>query len=87
MVPKDPINGIYCTKQEMVWTSDEYVNSWKIMDERTTSLPGLAFSHFKASQKGSKAAEVHSLLVLIPMVTGFALQVWCKLVASVIPKK
>ena len=35
------------TEHETEWTSDEYCNSWKQMDEHTTSLPGPAFSHFK----------------------------------------
>ena len=75
------------TEQPTTWTADEYCDSWRKMDERITSLPGPAFSHFKAAQKGSTAAEVHSNLALIPMVTGYSPKRWCQSVALMIPKK
>ena len=83
----EKIQAMEYTEQKTEWTSDKYFNSSKKMDERTTSPPGPAFSHFKALQKGSIASEVHSLLALIPMVTGFAIKGWCKSVALMITKK
>ena len=83
----DKLQSTDYTEQKTEWTADKYCDSWKQMDERTTLLPGPAFSHFKVLQKESITAEVHLLLALIPMVTGFAPTGWCKSVASMILKK
>ena len=57
------------------------------MKETTTSLPGPAFSHFKAASVHSVAEEIYSTLAMIPLLFGFAPTAWCQSVAAMIPKK
>ena len=53
------------------WTTEDYVMSWRGMKEETSSLPGPAFSHYKAAQFDSIAAQVHSDLAIFPLLTGY----------------
>ena len=69
------------------WTTEEYVKSWSKMKETTTSLPGLAFSHFKAAPIHSVAAKIYSTLALVPLLLGFTPTAWCQSVVAMILKK
>ena len=62
--------------QKTHWTTEDYVMSWRGMKEQTSALPGPAFSHYKAAQLNSLAAQVHSDLALFPLTTGYSPQGW-----------
>ena len=81
------VQGFKYTPKETQWTTEEYVMSWHGMKEQTSSLPGPAFSHYKAAQFNSLAAQVHSDLALFSLVTGYSPQGWRHAVASMISKK
>ena len=81
------VQGFQYKPKETQWTMEEYVMSWHGMKELTSSLPGPAFSHYKAAQFDSLAAQVHSDLALFPLITGYSPKGWRHAVASMIPKK
>ena len=75
----DPIN--------MEWTTAEYFESWKIMSEDKSALPGIQAAHIKSVDPTSKAADVISQMALIPLMTGYAPINWKRGIDSMIPKK
>jgi hypothetical protein len=72
---------------EIEWTTDEYFEGWKAMSEDKSSLPGIQAAHLKSVDPSSKAADVISWMALIPLITGYAPELWKRGVDSMIPKK
>ena len=81
------VQGFQYNTKVPQWTAEEYVMSWHGMKEQTSSLPGPAFSHYKAAWFDSLAAQVHSDLALFPLITRYSPKGWRHAVASMIPKK
>ena len=69
------------------WTTEEYFQSWKLMSEDKSSLPGIQAAHIKSVDPLSKAADVISKMALIPLLTGYAPKNWKRGIDSMIPKK
>lgn len=69
------------------WTAEEYIESWRKIDENKSSLPGIQAAHIKSIGEKSKAAYVISQLALLPLQTGYAPLAWQKGIDSMIPKK
>jgi len=74
-------------EMEIDWTQQEYFEGWKLMKEDTGSAPGWHFGHMKCIDPESDAAEVLSLLALLPLKTGYVPREWQKGINSMIPKK
>ena len=72
---------------DFMWTTEEYVNSWKRMKEDKTTLPGIQVAHIKCLEPHSMAADVMSKLALIPLMTGYSPVTWRQGIDSMIPKK
>ena len=69
------------------WTTQEYCDSWKKMDEEKSSIPGIHTAHMKCLDPLTTSAEVLSKLALIPLLTGYAPRSWKIGIDSMIPKK
>jgi len=69
------------------WTPQEYFDGWNKMKEKTGSAPGWHFGHLKCIDPESGAAEIISLLALLPLKTGYVPMQWRQGVNSMIPKK
>jgi hypothetical protein len=72
---------------DITWTTEEYIDSWKKMEETKSSIPGIHTVHMKCLDPHTKAAEVLSRLALIPLLTGYAPKSWMEGIDSMIPKK
>ena len=72
---------------DITWTTEEYCDSWKKMQEDKASLPGIHSAHMKCLDSTTAAAEVISRLALVPLLTGYAPTQWKKGLDSMIPKK
>jgi Reverse transcriptase (RNA-dependent DNA polymerase). len=72
---------------DFTWTTKEYFDSWAKISEDKTTLPGIQVAHIKCIDPGSKAAEVISLLALIPLIVGYSPKTWRRGIDSMIPKK
>ena len=83
---QDPTSRI--TEVPIAINTASYTDSWRQMKELTSSAPGLHFGHFKAiSDTTPIAAEVHTLLAEIPIITGYAPQRWRKCTDAMLRKK
>jgi hypothetical protein len=72
---------------DITWSTKEYFESWKKINEEKTTLPGIQVAHIKCINPDSKAAEVISLLALLPLTVGYSPRTWRKGIDSMIPKK
>jgi hypothetical protein len=75
------------TPMDLIWTTEEYFDSWKKMPENKSCLPGIHTVHLKCLDHTTKGAEVMSRLALIPLITGYAPKSMKYGVDSMIPKK
>jgi hypothetical protein len=69
------------------WTTQEYCDSWKQIDENKTTLPGIQVAHIKSLDSSSAAATVLSKLALLPLVVGYSPKTWRNGIDAMIPKK
>lgn len=72
---------------DFTWTTKEYFDSWTKISEEKTTLPGIQVAHIKCIQPESDAAEIISLLSLIPFMVGYSPITWRRGIDSMIPKK
>ena len=72
---------------DLMWTTEEYCQSWRQMSETKSSIPGIHAAHMKCLKPTTKAAEVMSKLALIPLLSGYAPTTWKEGIDSMIPKK
>ena len=72
---------------DIMWTTEEYCQSWQRMSETKSSIPGIHAAHMKCLNPSTNAAGVLSKLALIPLITGYAPTSWKQGIDSMIPKK
>lgn len=75
------------TPLDFTWTTEEYIQSWKKMNEEKMTLPGIQVAHIKCLDAESLAADVMSKLAMIPLMVGYAPTSWQNGIDSMIPKK
>lgn len=71
----------------LLWTTQEYCESWSKISENKSTLPGIEVAHIKSLNYTSIAADVISKLALIPLIVGYSPHTWRKGIDSMIPKK
>jgi hypothetical protein len=70
-----------------MWTTKEYCESWRKIDENKTTIPGIQVAHIKSLVAESPTADVVSKLALIPLLVGYSPKRWRIGIDSMIPKK
>lgn len=70
-----------------MWTTEEYINSWRGMDENKTTTRGLQVAHIKCLEPLTKAADIVPKLALLPLISVYDPQHWRISIDSMIPKK
>ena len=84
----DTFKGMEIKEEEAIYTTDEYVRSWRPVKEHTSCAPGaLHYGTFKAMSTCRPLAELHTIMARIPIRTGYVPQRWTKSVDSMLPKK
>lgn len=74
-------------EMDITWTTGEYLDSWKSMSDTKSSTPGIHAAHIKCLTEHDDAAEIISLLALIPLLSGYSPVQWRIGIDSMIPKK
>jgi len=84
----DYVQNFEDNPEKIAWTTEEYCDSWRQMKKEKGSLPGIHAAHLKCLDSRTRAAEVLSRLVLVPILTGYyAPTQWKRGIDSMIPKK
>ena len=80
--------GTQIKEEDAIFTTDEYIKSWRPVREHTSCAPGaLHYGTFKAMHACRPVAELHTIMARIPIRTGYVPRRWTQSVDSMLPKK